>query len=174
MKPPRLELDFLATPRRIRWQGYALLGAALLVAAQLVQREREARVELERSETARGLLPAAPRAPKAIPKERLDEQFRNAEAVVRQLTLPWASLFHTLEEAASGDVAILQLQPEAQQRLLRATAEARHQEAMLEYLRRLAAARMLANVHLLSHQVQLDDPQRPIQFSVQARFEGPQ
>jgi hypothetical protein len=139
-----------------------------------VEREHKARLELQRIETARGLLPAGPRTPKTIPKERLDEQFRNAETVVRQLTLPWASLFHTLEEAASGDVAILQLQPEAQQRLLRATAEARDQEAMFEYLRRLAAARMLANVHLVSHQVQIEDPQRPIQFSVQARFEEPQ
>src|SRR6059036_3891169 len=66
------------------------------------------------------------------------------------------------------DVAILQLQPDAEQRLLRLTAEARDREAMFEYLRRLGGAQGLADVHLVSHQVQREDPQRPIQFAVQA------
>jgi Tfp pilus assembly protein PilN len=88
--------------------------------------------------------------------------------VVRQLTLPWAALIGTIEQAASRDVAILQLQPDAEQRLLRLTAEARDREAMFEYLRRLGSAQGLAEVHLVSHQVQREDPQRPIQFAVQA------
>jgi Tfp pilus assembly protein PilN len=103
-----------------------------------------------------------------LPKERLEEQTKRAEAVVRELTLPWGALLRTLEEAAMRDVAILQLQPDAQQRLLKLTAEARSQKAMFEYLRRLAAAKTLGEAHLVSHQVQHDDPQRPIQFSVQA------
>jgi hypothetical protein len=105
---------------------------------------------------------------RAVPKERLDEQAKSAEAVVRQLTLPWAGLIGAIEQAATKDVAILQLQPDAEQRLLRVTAEARHRDAMFEYLRRLGAAQELANVVLVSHQVQRDDPQQPIQFSVQA------
>ena len=95
---------------------------------------------------------------------------KNAEAVVRQLSLPWALLVYALEQAATRDVAILQLQPDAQQRLLRITAEARDKEAMLEYLRRLMAAKAFFNVHLVNHQVQIQDPQRPIQFSVQTSF----
>jgi len=135
-------------------------------------RFRDAQTEVERVEAAKGLVSTEREAPKAAPKERLDEQIKNAEAVVRQLTLPWAMLIQTLEEAATRDVAILQLQPEAQQRLLRVMAEARTQEAMLEYLRRLAGTQTFSNVHLVNHQVQLDDPQRPIQFSVQATFKG--
>lgn len=168
----RLELDYIAPPRRKRWLGYALLAVSLVVAADLVLRYRDARIELDRSETANGLLSTERGAPKAIPKQRLDEQVKNAEAVVRQLTLPWAAIIHTIEEAAADDVAILQLQPEAQQRLLRITAEARDQQSMLAYVRRLAGAKRLFNVHLVNHRVQLDDPQRPIQFSVQARFEA--
>jgi hypothetical protein len=52
--------------------------------------------------------------------------------------------------------------------VVKLTAEARTQEAMFAYLRRLAAAKNLGEAHLVSHQVQRDDPQRPIQFSVQA------
>jgi hypothetical protein len=39
---------------------------------------------------------------------------------------------------------------------------------MFDFVRRLGNARGLADVHLVSHQVQREDPQRPIQFAVQA------
>jgi 5-enolpyruvylshikimate-3-phosphate synthase len=41
-------------------------------------------------------------------------------------------------------------------------------EAMVDYLRRLAEVKDFAYVHLLSHHLQQDDPQHPIQFAVQA------
>ena len=77
-----------------------------------------------------------------------------------------------IEQAATRDVAILQLQPDAETRSLKLIAEARQREAMFEYLRRLGAARGLSEVHIVSHQVQRDDPQRPIQFSLQASMKG--
>lgn len=172
MRLPRLQIDYIVTPRRPRWLGYALLAVALAIAGDLVVRYQAMQLELKRVETAKDLLSTERRAPQPIPKGRLDEQVKNAEAVVRQLALPWALLIQTLEEAAIKEVAILQLQPEAQQRLLKITAEARTNETMLEYLRRLAAAKTLSEVHLLSHQVQTEDPQRPIQFAVQARFKA--
>jgi hypothetical protein len=73
-----------------------------------------------------------------------------------------------VERASTRDVALLQLQPDAESRLLRLTAEARNREAMFEYVRRLGAAPGLADTHVVSHQVQRDDPLRPVQFSVQA------
>jgi Tfp pilus assembly protein PilN len=68
------------------------------------------------------------------------------------------------------EVAVLQVQPDAQSRLLKVTANARGEELMLEYLRRLGATGGFSEVHLLSHQVREDDPGRPVQFSVQASF----
>jgi Tfp pilus assembly protein PilN len=168
----RLELDFIAPPRRPLWPGVLVLAGSLAVSGALGMHYHNVRVELEKLETAGDLLSAERRPQRAIPKERIEEAVKNAETVVRQLTLPWASLAETIESAATKDVAILQLQPDAQQRLLRLTAEARHQAAMLEYLRRLAATQILADVHVVSHQVQLEDPQRPIQFAVQASFRG--
>ena len=146
----------------------ALLVVALALSAVVLERYRDVREQLARLEAQAGLvLPGGSKA-RALPKERLDEQAKNAEAVVRQLTLPWGSLIGAIEQAATRDVAILQLQPDAEQRVLRLTAEARNREAMFEYLKRLGAARELTNVVLVSHQVQRDEPQQPIQFSVQA------
>jgi Tfp pilus assembly protein PilN len=145
-----------------------VLAGALAVAGELTMRYREAQLELSRLEAQRGLLPAERRPARTLPKEELDAQVKAAEAVVRQLALPWAALIQAIEQAATRDVALLQLQPDAEGRLLRLTAEARHREAMFAYLRRLAAAEALSDVHIVSHQVQREDPQRPIQFSVQA------
>lgn len=174
MMPRRLELDYVARPRRPRWLGYALLAVALGVAGDLVVRYRDVRLELERADNAQELLTTGRQTPKVIPKERLDEQVKNAQAAVRQLTLPWALLIQTLEDATTKDVAILQLQPDASQQQLRIIAEARDKDAMLEYLRNLTAAKAFANAHLINHQVQIEDPQRPIQFSVQAWFRATQ
>jgi len=162
----RIELDYIAPLRRPRWPGILVLALALGLAGTLLSRYRDAQNEMLRLEAASGL--AHERPARAVPRERLDDESRAAEAVVRQLTLPWAALLGAIEQTATREVAILQLQPDAEQRLLRLTAEARHREAMFEYLRRLSAAPGLAEVHLVSHQVQPNDPQHPIQFSVQA------
>jgi len=153
--------------RRPWWPGLVVLAVSLALAAWLSERYLDARVEVARIETQSGLV-APERPAKPIPREKIEEEARNAEAVVRQLTLPWASLIGTIEQAATRDVAILQLQPDAETRLLRLTAETRHREAMFDFVRRLGAAQGLADVHLVSHQVQREDPQRPVQFSIQA------
>jgi len=171
MKPRRLHLDYVAGPRRQPLAGLLLLAVAIATAAALVERHHVVRLELDRIEASRGLV-IAERRPAAVPRESLQEQAKSAEAVVRQLALPWQAIIETVETTATPDVAILQMQPEAQQRLLRLSGEARTQEAMLDYVRALAAARTLAEVHVVNHQVRTDNPQRPIQFTVQASFRG--
>jgi len=167
MSAPRLELDYVAPPRRKRAAGIVLLALSLGLAFLLLERYRDAKLEIARIESATGLLAGERRAP---PRERLAEEVRAAEAVVRQLGLPWAAMIHAVEGAAGPDVALLQMQPEARERTLRLTAEARNERALLEYLRRLAAADALAEVHLASHQVVTEEPRRPIQFAVLARL----
>lgn len=172
MSPRRLELDYIAPQRRPRLLGLAVLAVAFVAAGILVERYREVKLELERIEARQGLLGAERRPARAMTRERLDEEAKSAEAVLRQLVLPWGTIIETVEEVAMPGVAILQMQPDAQQRQLRLGAEARTEEAMLEYVRRLAAARTVTDAHVVSHQVQMDDPQRPIQFTVQALLKG--
>jgi hypothetical protein len=167
-----LQIDYVAPPRRARLAGFVLLALSLVAAGMLIERYRDVKVELERAAAGRGLLNAEQRPARPVSRERLQEEAKSAEAVLRQLALPWNAIVETVEEAATADVAILQMQPDAQQRQLRLAAEARTQEAMLVYVRGLVAAKSLADVHVVSHQVQMDDPQRPIQFTVQASLKG--
>ena len=170
MSRSQLELDFVAPPRRPLWIGLLLLAVAMAIGGDMALRLRDARQELRRIETTQSLLNTDRTPAKPIPVERLDEHVKATETIVRQLALPWATLIETLENAGTKDVAVLQVQPDALQRQLRVTAEARNQGAMWQYVNNLAAAKTLEDVHLLSHQVQLEDPQKPLQFSVLATF----
>lgn len=171
MKPHRLELDYVAPPRRSPWAGIAVLALSLGVAGLLTLHYGDVRSELAAADAARGLLNEG-RPARAVPRERLEDETKQVDAIVKQLTLPWAQMIETIENASTGEVAVLQLQPEAEQRRLRLTGEAKSREAMLKYIRRLDQAKALSEVHLVSHQVQVDDPSRPIQFALQASFKG--
>lgn len=168
-----LQLDFVVPRKRGRLAGLFVLGISLALAGGMIFEYRQTQQRLHELDAVEALLSAARPAP-AIPRERLDAEMKSAQATVRQLTLPWAQLIDSLERASTKEVAVLHIQPDAQNRLVRVTAEARAQEPMLEYLRRLGSTGSFAEVHLISHQVREDDPARPIQFSVQASFRSPQ
>ncbi len=167
MKPLPLQLDYVVPPRRRRWPGVLVLAASLLLSGYLAQRYNDARHDLLRIETEKGLMPIGRRTAPLIPPERIEGERRDAEAVLRKLGLPWGTLISMLEQASTPDVALLMLEPDAEQRALRLTGEARNRDAMFAYVRRLSAAGGLADVHLVSHQVQQDDPRHPVQFSLQ-------
>jgi Tfp pilus assembly protein PilN len=170
MSAHRVELDYVAAPRRAWWIGASVLILALAVAGDMVLRYRDARNQLAAVDAAQGLLNADRRPQRAVPKGQLDEEAKIIDAAVRQLSIPWAQMIEAVEAASTGEVTVLQLLPETQQRSVRLTAEAKNREAMLRYVRRLGATRVLSGVHLVSHHVQTEDPSRPIQFGVQAAF----
>jgi hypothetical protein len=174
MKPRHVELDYIAPPRHPVWPGVLLLAFSLAIAGALIPRYRDAQLELAGLQATASLIGAERRPARTVPKERLDEEVKGAEAVMRQLSLPWGSLVEAIEQASTREVAVLQLQPDADNRVVRLTAEARNSKAMFEYVRRLGAAKGLADAHVVSHHLQREDPQRPIQFSVQAALRNAQ
>ncbi|HZR67711.1 MAG TPA: hypothetical protein VFB01_01520 [Burkholderiales bacterium] len=165
MKPGRIELDYVAEPRRPLWPGLAVLALSLAMAGHLAMRQHSVHRDIAALAAVQGALDLTqPREP----SKTSDEELKQAETVVRQLTLPWSDIVRAIEGASMRDVGVLNMQPEAQQRLLKLTAEAKTREAMLEYVRRIAQTQGLSNVYIVSHQVQADNPSHPIQFSVQA------
>lgn len=166
---PPLALDYVAAPSQPALTGVGVLLAALLIAGALTHRYADARRQLAASQSDAPSSPARQLPVQAVPRERVTEDAKRAQEVVRQLTLPWMSMIAAVERAATQDIAVLQMQPEPQQALLRVTAEAGNREAMLKYLGRLEKDGNLAEVHLVRHEVRVDQPGRPIQFVVQAR-----
>jgi hypothetical protein len=92
--------------------------------------------------------------------------------VLRRLSLPWDSLFLTMESAAGGEVALLALEPDAEKQVVKVSGEAKDFTALLNYVTRLEAQEAFGPVYLQSHQVQLQDPQRPVRFALHAVWKG--
>lgn len=172
-----LRIDFARSAAPTPWAGWGLLAASLAVAALLGAQFRDASTELARLEDrgerlrARAARVAAPGAnPQS--ERALRDELQRARAVTQQLTLPWGRLFQAVEGAAGKQVALIALQPESGQNLVRITAEARDLPEALEFVRRLQATRQLGGVHLASHQVRTEDARRPVRFVVLAALPG--
>lgn len=173
VNPARLELDYVAAPRRARWLGRALLAAALVAAALQVERYRDIVQERSALAARHETLDGGRRAAPPASARRLEEQLKDAQSVVSRIEMPWPQMIESIEATASPEVFLLQLQPEPERRLLRLTAEAGTPEAMLEYLRRLHESKLLSRARLISHQVQRENPAHPIQFVAEASIRDP-
>jgi hypothetical protein len=167
VKLPRVELDYIAAARRPRAVGIALLLASLICAGSVLERYLEARTAGERFVAARALLPGEHHATR---KRSTGDQMKHAQAVVGQLALPWAAMIRSVEMADSPEVALMQMEPDPRERRLRVMAEAKNEQSMLEYVRRLGLANDLTDVHLANHQILLEDPKHPYQFTALARL----
>ena len=104
--------------------------------------------------------------------KELELEVRSANDVLRQLTLPWGKLFDAVEAAGGKDVALLALEPDLGKRTVKISGEARNLSAMLNYVTQLEAQGPFGTVYLQNHQVQRSDPEKPVQFTAIAAWEG--
>jgi hypothetical protein len=170
MAPRFLTLDFNAPPaaRRVRLVVLGLGVVALLAGgAELgmswLERE-QARAELALLDQRR------PNRAPGLRSATVDgAALRVAASIARDLRAPWPELMRLMEANQSNDIALLQIEPVVARDTIRITADARHAEAMLDYLTQLTAGG-LAEVALTSHQLRTQEPGTPIRFQVQARW----
>lgn len=170
-----LHLDYQRSVRPVPWLGLVVLGSALVALALLTSHYQElgqrsamweARVaygERLSSHRARALRPVSAQAAR---EQVLEVQ--HANQVLRQLSLPWDTLFRAVESAGGESVALLSMEPDIQKGTVRISGEAKNFAAMLEYIRQLGARDVFGSVHLQNHQIQQDDPQKPVRFSLLA------
>lgn len=162
-----LDLDFVAAPRST-WLGRAVLVAGLVCAAAGAGLAADAwRARQAEQDVLSNLTRGRPQG--AVNAAADPVLVRAAAVVKRELQMPWGQLLLALEKVPSRDVAVLMIEPAAAQRTLRITADARHPDAMLDYLAQLKQ-QTLTHVVLTSHQLQPQTPGTPIRFQVQARW----
>lgn len=170
----RVDLDFQPV-RRPHWSGWLLLLISLAAATRLMLEFRDLQADTARAEGRSARLESrlSDGAP-ADSRGARDYAARVAQArgIAKQLTLPWGDLFDAVETAATTKVALVALQPDAEQEVVRITAETRNLDDALAFVRRLQETRRLSGVYLASHQVQAQDPQHPVRFVVMAGFGG--
>ncbi len=169
----RLKLDFQRKTASIGG-GVVLLGMALLLGGKLFADYRGVIAEIERGETTllrlERLAGHKTLDPGKLDANQYSPEIKRANEVIDQLALPWDQLFAAVEEATGKDVALLTIQPDKRKGEVAISGEARDVAAMLDYVRRLNEAKPLHKVDLLSHQIQQQDPQKPVRFNLSAKW----
>jgi Tfp pilus assembly protein PilN len=174
MTTPPLRLEFAPRARPRSRLGWAMLGCAVAVllvelsmlGSALSERRRLvlslAQLDGHQREAARPAGRAAKPDPAYLAKVKSTQQ------VSKHLNAPWVDLLDAIESAPQQSVALLAAEPSTAKQSFRLTAEARDLDAMLAYVAALQKDPRLVSVVLVSHQVQVQTPGRPIRFQVQA------
>lgn len=170
-----LRLDYQQEPPS-RHAGPVLLALALLAALftgayYFELNEQVALWEggLEQIERSHGWQPASGRED-AHEAEEFALEVKRANEVLRQLTLPWDELFQAVESTAGAKIALLALEPDTEKRTVRISGEARDFASMFKFIALLEERDVFGPVYLQSHQVQEQEPERPVRFSLLAAW----
>lgn len=141
----------------------SLVGTSMKYQALLREQARaQARVE--------AAVPRA-RAPARAPVP--EAQASAVNAAVRQLNLPWRALHDAVQSATPAGIALLALEPDAKTRTLRITAEAKNSDDMIGYIEALRQQDWFGSVDLVRHEIEEQDPNRPIRFQIDAGWRSP-
>ena len=93
---------------------------------------------------------------------------KQANEILRQLTLPWEHLFRAVESSTDPEITLLGMEPDIEKHVVTISCEAKDIAAMLNFIKRLEGQQEFSNVYLQSHQIQENDPERPVRFSLVA------
>ncbi len=169
----RLRLDYQRRTKPFPVAGAVLLSVSLVAAAavgdyyhRLTLRIADWSASLKKFEQAWG-------GPVRSKHHEVPEGLRDikqANEVLRQITLPWESLFHDVEASTSAEVTLLGMEPDAEKHTVIISCEAKNIVAMLDFIKRLKERGQFGSVYLLSHQIQEHDPQKPVRFSLIASW----
>lgn len=167
----RVQIDFSgARPAPPAWAlalfavGAALCIAGVWRASDITAREARAAGDVER---VRSVLAAG--QPVALAHATLPEaQIAAINGAIVQLNLPWQALFESIEQVKPKNVALLGLEPNGEKRTLRVLAEAKLPDDMLDFVRLLRGQPQFSDALLVKHEVNTQDPNRPLRFMVEA------
>ncbi len=171
----RLTLDF-AERTALNKTGLALLAAGAIAAAACADQWLDLREQVALSEArVADLKRLAQRKMNRVDERGPDAKELNAEAqranaILRQMTVPWNELFRSLETASGESVALLSIQPDAAGQQLRIAGEAKNVAALFAYMTQLERNATLVRVILTGHEIKANGSQRPIRFSLTAEW----
>lgn len=174
----KIRLDFSSRPpaniRIGRRLAAVVLAVGLVVAGLWAQRYLELRQDLAewRDSLQRVDRRRAGETQRPPPESaaRLKAELHRANRVIEALATPWPDLLGAAEAAYGERAILLGIEPDAERREVRLTAEAKDLAAMLDYLKALRQSPVLMDAVLQNHQVNARDTQRPVRFVIIAHW----
>jgi Tfp pilus assembly protein PilN len=167
-----LTLDFKQTPRRWSALGLAVLALGALALAYVANAERGLAGQIDLAESRLELLAKRGKIKPALPvdAQELQQEIRQANEILQQLSLPWDALFKAVEATSEQEIALLSIQPDVGKRIVRLSGEAKDFDALLAYVRRLEHSQILNHVYLTSHEVRTQVAEKPVRFALVANW----
>lgn len=170
-----LSLDYLQTKTTSKLTGFLLLliGISIAVAIGLQFRTINAALTVAEEKTGH-LEKLLQRNTGAVTQSKpspgtLDE-VKQANEILQKLALPWEGLFKSLESSNTDKIALLAIQPDVTKQVMKLNGEAKDLNAMLDYIKQLQQDKILANISLLTHEINLRDPEKPVRFTLSATW----
>lgn len=166
----RIKLDFYANEKNLKNKiGFSIFVVSLLIVGMLFYIKNQLKNELQYTQ----IMLAQQNTTRSIDMQsnqggEIQVQLKQATLVIDQLAFPWDKLFQTIETSVNDDISVLSVQPDTRSGLVTLDVEARNSSAMLDYVKRLSNSVYFREAHLVNHQVQQDDIQNPIRFTVVA------
>jgi Tfp pilus assembly protein PilN len=176
MTMPAVNLDYVGG-RTSNWAGVLVLAIGLAGLGSTLWYYHDLRGNLSVKEMLASRLQEQEKSLFARPvaeardAEQMALETKQANAAILELSLPWKGLFEALEATWSSEVAVLAIEPDAQNGVVRIRAEARRLDSMINYMSSLQRLAIFREVLIVSHQIQDQDPQKPVRFILQARWE---
>lgn len=169
-----LRLDYQHNP------PFPLLGAALLGLASIILvltgtyyvnlRNQVATLEAKVEQAGnRGVQRLSGRSDRS--SAELVQEVNNANEVLRRLTVPWESLFHALESSGNSNITLLAIEPDIEKQQVKIKGEAKDFPALVNYITHLQGQAVFGSVYLQNHDVQQQDPDKPVRFSLLAAWQ---
>lgn len=167
-----LQLDYQRKPSNLTLLGMIVCVSAVGVLVQMMLQYRhinaesrmmEAKVQQFENRVARTAGTNVKRDVRSLAAE-----VKQANHVLRMLGLRWDSVFAAVAEAHRDGIALLAFAPEPEKGIVKINAEAKNFSVMLDYVQRLEAQPALESVYLQSHNMQNDNPQKPVRFVITA------
>ena len=171
-----VQLDFrgsAATP--VRWFAWlALLGVVCAVVAiaehaGALTEEVEA-LQARQQNLQERLRPAGARKTPAKPDAEALRSIELANGAIDKLSVPWHELLRSFESIRLPHIGLLSLVPNAQERSLRMSGEARSVPDLMAYVERVTALPLLADVHLLGYETVPREGVQVVAFTLSAKW----
>jgi Tfp pilus assembly protein PilN len=170
-----LTIDYRKDSRPTPWSGLLVLALGVAAAGvigthypKVSSKVRELDTQVRELRSTARVHESAKRPASELQKSLTE--VRQANEIIAQLALPWNELFSAVESAGSKNMALLGIEPDAQKHRVKLTGEAKDLDSMLAYVRFLESQAPLLDVFLQSHQVEKNDPYKPVRFVVTATW----
>jgi hypothetical protein len=167
-----LAIDYLRVGRRTFWARAVLAAVAIAFAIDTVYRYVALNSEIAAATASLARAKPTERSPRLPDRAQSHsaEEYTLARQTISRLAIPWERLFAALEAAHSERIVLIAIEPDAENRTVTVTAEAKDYLAALSYLANVAQQASLTRVHLLHHELRRQASPRPLLFSVSAAW----